>query len=279
MIANGDDPVSKKPVKAMAAPGIEPGIVDTPRPEFIDADPTTLLVEEHFQLPRGAAARVAHLVSNWDWRSYRPPIVTRTDDGLCIIEGQETAIAAATHPHVGNIPIQLVGPPDERLAGEAAQTQMQLHKAAVAAGDQDAIATEQVAEQAGVRILQISPGAGRFRPGDTVAVNEITALIMRRGVKGARKVLEILVNARAAPVSRDGIKAVETLLFDDSYRGEVDPEEIASTLLQLGDEADRQAKEFAASSNVPLWRALATILYQRTARDGSSGSTKDRSSR
>jgi hypothetical protein len=39
-------------------------------------------------------------VANWDWRRFKPPVVARTATGLEVIDGQHTAIAAASHPDV-----------------------------------------------------------------------------------------------------------------------------------------------------------------------------------
>ncbi len=61
--------------------------------------PSTLLVDERYQ--RGLSERsiklIRKIVSEWDWRAFKPPVVVDVGAGLEVIDGQHTAIGAATH--------------------------------------------------------------------------------------------------------------------------------------------------------------------------------------
>lgn len=261
-------------VRAVSLSSIQPGMADTATPEFEWVDPGALLIDDGYQrnLSERSLRLIRKICYNWDWRRFKPPVCARTDRGLEIIDGQHTAIAACSHPGVTAIPIMVVvaesradraqafiGQNRERLN----ITPMQMHFAAAAAGDEDAQTIDQVCERAGVRVLKSTPGNGVWKIGDTVAVTGIGALINRRGAMRAREVLQVLVAGRAKPVTTGQIKAVELLLHGEEYREDIDAEGITNALLALGEEADREAAVFAAAHKVPLWRALAIVLFRK----------------
>jgi hypothetical protein len=194
-----------------------------------------------------------------------------------VIDGQHTAIAAASHPAIETIPVMVV----QALGAEARAgafighnrdriniTPTQMHVAAVAAGDEDAMTVFQVCERAGVIVLRNPPGNGVYRPGETVAVSSVRALVNRRGAMKARVCLQALVEARCAPVSAAHIKAVEMLLHDAEYAGQVEPADLTSTIIAMGERADQEARVFAAAHRVPVWRALGIVLFKEGRRRG-----------
>lgn len=269
--------MSKRPIKAITAPDIVPIAPPTNPPRMKVVDPKSLVVDESYQreLSRQSITMIRKMIANWDWRKFKPPIVAETPDGDEVIDGQHTAIAAASNPHVKEILVLVIEAPD--MAGRAASfvghnrervnlTSMQMHFAAVAAGDEDAMTVQQVCDRAGISILRYPPSGGRFRLGDTLAVVVIRALCNRRGALGARQVLEVLAKANCAPVSASLIRSVESLLFDAEFKGEADGADISSALMLAGAEIDKEAALFAASHNVQHWRALTSILFRRAKR-------------
>lgn len=267
----------KRPVTPLNLVHVKPGIADTAEPVFETVDPLELLVDEAYQrqLSERSLDLIRKIVAGWDWRRFKPPVVARTAAGLVVLDGQHTAIAAATHPHVGRIPIMVVQAADQAAQASAfvghnrdrlAITQMQMHFAAVAAGDEDALTIDQVCARAGVRILRSSPGNGLWKPRETVAVRAIGALINRRGAMRARIVLEALANADLAPINVRHIKAVELLLHGQEYAGQVEPADITSALMALGERAEGDAAVFAAAHRVELWRALGVVIFRRARR-------------
>lgn len=268
----------KRAIKSMAVPGVEPNAVTTAPPQFEWVDPRNLLVDEVYQrnLSERSVTLIRKIVGGWDWARFKPPVVARSgDDHFEVIDGQHTAIAAASHPGVESIPVMVVVALDQAARASAfvghnrdriALTAGQMHSAAVAAGDEDAVTLAQVCERAGVRVLKNPPGNGAFKPRDTLAVASIRALINRRGAMRARLALEVLVNAECAPISASGIKAVEMLLHDQEYAGQIEAADLTTTIRSLGSAAEQEAKVFAAAHSVPLWRALGIILFRRTRR-------------
>lgn len=269
--------MSKRPIRLMATPGVEPSEIASTPPTFEWVDPRDLLVDETYQrnLSERSVTLIRKIVGNWDWRRFKPPVVAMTADGMEVIDGQHTAIGAASHPGIETIPVMVVVAAEqaERAMAFIGQnrdritiTPAQLHYAAVAAGDEDALTIDQVCERAGVKILRVPPGNGAFKIGDTMAISGISALINRRGAMRARIILEVLAKASCAPVSIAGIKAVEMLLHDKEYAGQVPAEDVTSVLIKLGPQAEQEARVFAAAHSVPVWRGLGVVLFKEARR-------------
>lgn len=267
-------------IEPVAIRDTTPGVPPTAPPVFANCDPRDLMVDEEYQ--RGLSERslrmIRKIIMGWDWRKFKPPVVAQVDGEYHVIDGQHTAIAAATHGGLGEIPVMVIDASDiaaraasfvghnrDRLAVTAAQ----VFYAGVAAGNEDAVNIAQTCERAGITILKMppmgNPGAkAKYAIGDTQAVKTVETLVRRRFPLGARKVLEILVQARMAPVTANQIKAVELLLFDDEYKKEVQPEKLIKVLVDLGDIIlERDGALFAAGHNVPLWRAMAIVLFRK----------------
>lgn len=267
--------MAKRPIKAIAAPDITAIAPETAAPTMRMVSPSQLMVDEVYQrnLSERSVTLIRKMIERWDWRRFKPPICAETDGGFEVIDGQHTAIGAASNPFVTEIPILVVDAAAQAdRAGAFVShnrdrigiTPMQLFFAALAAGDDDAVTAQQVCERAGVRILKVQPAS--FKPGDTLAVQAIKALCNRRGAMGARRVLEVLAQAHCAPVAAGQIKAVEALLFEDEYKGLCEGPDITSALMAMGAEADKEAALFAAAHNVRQWQALTVILFRRAKR-------------
>lgn len=267
----------RRAITPMATPGVTPAGETAGRPQVRWVSPGALVVDEGYQrnLSERSVWLIRRIVGDWDWRRFKPPVVVETPDGLEVIDGQHTAIAAASHPDITEIPVMVVEAADRCARARAfighnrdriTVTATQLHVAAVAAGDEDAVTLQQVCDRAGVRILRVPPGQGAFRPGETMAVASIMALINRRGAMRARQMLEVLAGARMAPVSAAAVKAVEMLLADPEYRDEITAADITSTIMAMGARAETEARVFAAAHGVPLWRALGITWFKGRAR-------------
>lgn len=264
-------------IEPMLLPDVTPGLAPMAVPTFQWIDPRELLVAGVYQrdLSRGSIELIRKIVGAWDWARFKPPVVAQTLDGLEVIDGQHTAIAAASHPEISEIPVMVVQAAE--LADRARAfvghnrdrlvlSQVNIHYANVAAGDEDALTIQQVCERAGVNLLRYPPGNGEFKIGECLAIAAIRALVNRRGAMRARIVLQTLVEAHCAPVPAAGIKAVETLLHDNDYKGQVAPADISNALLLLGSRAEQEAKVFAAAHKVPVWRGLTVTIFKEARR-------------
>lgn len=271
--------IGLRSIRPIGLTGLEPAMAIVALPVFEWVPPSSLLVDEAYQrnLSERSIKLIRKIIENWDWRRFKPPVCARTSRGLEVIDGQHTAVSAASHPAIDQIPVMVVEAAEQADRASAFMghnrdrlniTKMQLHYAAAAAGDEDAQTIDQVCARAGVRMLRSTPANGVFKPGDTIAVAAIGQLIRQRMPIKARQVLEILVQAGCAPVAAGQIKAVDALLHDAEYAGEVVADDLVSAILKLGSDADRQAAVFAATHKVPQWKALAITYFRKARRRG-----------
>ena len=223
-----------RPIKPIPLIGIEPLPINTSLPRFGWADPKTLLVEDDYQrrLTKRSITLIRKIAQNFNWLHIKPPVCARgTDNKLCVIDGQHTAIAAASRG-LRKIPVMIVEAPEIRhraLAFVAHNTDrlnitpIQLFASRVAGGDPSAKAVVSVCKAAGVTPVRHMPGNGRWGIGDTIAFGTIERLIKRRGKDDASRVLKALVSARRAPAASHEILAVDAVLYDEKlgYDGSV----------------------------------------------------------
>jgi hypothetical protein len=186
--------------------------------------------------------------------------VTPSDGKLHVIDGQHTAIAAASIG-IKEIPVFVVNAVglDERARSFVGHntdritvTPINIYKALLASGDCDAQDIANVCQRAGVRIRQLNQAITPAE-GDTMAIGTIRKLVKARGVIGARKVLECLVKARRAPISAEEIRAAEWLICEE----EVSEEALTFVIRIDGDQGLSLARAAASRDRMVLWRTVA----------------------
>lgn len=270
--------MSIRHITPMILPNVIPAELTTDVPEFRWIDPASLLVDDRYQrdLSRRSVDLIQKIVTGWNWGRFKPPIVAETQGGLEVIDGQHTAIAAVTHGGIGKIPVMVVDAVEMSDRAKAfvghnrdrlMLSQVSIHYANVAAGDEDSMTIQQVCERAGVNLLRFPPGNGAFKVGETLAIAAIRSLVNRRGAMGARIVLQVLAEAHCSPIRASGIKAVDVILNDHEYKGEVTAKDVTNALMVLGpDVAEREATIFASAHSVPVWRGLVVVLFKEAKR-------------
>lgn len=263
----------KRPIAALAMPDVKPGEPATSPPTFMMVRPTELLIDESYQrdLSDASFRLIRRIVEGWDWRKYKAPKVAMMPEGGVVLDGQHTAIGAASHPGIHEIPVLVVEAADQRDQASAfvglntnriAVTVAQLHHANVAAGDGMALAVDRVCASAGIRVLRLPPARAVYKPGETIAVAALTGLVYRHGEEVAVQALKILAEAAFGPVQAAHIRAVEALTTNLEF-ADLDPPDLARIILAVGiDAAEKDAKVFASTHCVPLWRALASIWFK-----------------
>jgi hypothetical protein len=255
---------------------ILPNVPMTAPPAIIWVHPSQLRVDPGYQrdLSRKSVTLIEKIVKDFDWRRFKPPVIVRGEEegSFDIIDGQHTAIAAASHGGIAEIPALLVEAEGITSRAKAflghnrdrvAMSAMQLHHSAAAAGDETAMTIEQVCARAGARVLKYPPGAAVFKVGDTLAIGVLKSLVNRRSAQKARIVLEVCVQAECAPITADQIRAVDEVLFGKDYAGEIDAAHLVTTVRRSVD-YETHILEMAAAKRLPKWRALVVHLFQRT---------------
>lgn len=247
---------------------VVPGGLIEPRPTFCSVAPTSLLVDETYQrsLSERSERMIREIVRDWSWASYKAPVCVETANDLVIIDGQHTAIAAATRG-IGFIPVLVVAADsiEEQAKAFLGQntrrlnvTKMQIFQAAVAAGDEDACTAKQVCERASVKIL-MSP-RDVYSARETLAVTAVVSLAKRQGAMVARQIIEAVADAGVEPIKAIHLRAAELVMRDHSYASDrMSYPELTATIAHHRNREDFETSRLAAAMDVAAYKALATL--------------------
>lgn len=256
-------------IDPLALPATERAIVTGKRPELKWVNPTELLVDETYQreLSRQSLALIGRIVAGFAWSKMKPPVATRVAGGLHVIDGQHTAIAAASIP-ISEIPVFVVDAKDviERADAFVAHnrnrvniSQLQIHKALAASGEETAVEIQRMLDKIGVRLRNVSKTSA-INVGDTAAVSTIRKMVTVHGLMRSRQALEACVKGKRAPLGE-----TEMLAALDIVRGSkgdvVEP--LARAIRIEGDEGVLRAKAQAQMARCPAWRCLADIYRKQ----------------
>lgn len=257
-------------IKPLSFPDVAPAVVGGTRPELKWVAPTDLYVDATYQrdLSRKSFALIRSMYSGFAWNRMKPPIVVEADGKLHVVDGQHTAIAAASLG-LAELPIFIVeaASVDERARAFVGHntdritvSPIAIYNALRAAGDPDALDVERVCARAGVRIREFTQSSA-IAAGDTKAIGLIRHLIKKRGVIKARKVLECLAKAKMTPVSGGAITAAENIICLE--RPQVDLDKLAMVIRMDGDPGVAKARAKASGERSPFWRALMARWLRR----------------
>ncbi|MBL8578104.1 MAG: hypothetical protein JNK47_12830 [Mesorhizobium sp.] len=276
----GEVPVlDLRPIEPINIEGLDTAAPENGEPICERVDPKTLFVDPAYQ--RGIGERglrqIRKIIEAFDWTKYKPPICAYADYNgksvLKVIDGQHTAIACASHPDIDMIPVMIVEAADTAVQAAAfvgqnterlGVTALQIHRAAVVAGDEDALTIEQVCGRAGITILRMPPSRADFKPCETVAISQLRALVDKRGAMKARVILDVLANAALSPIEANHIKAAELLMTDPEYCNEFEAIDLSQAIVILGKSVEQEAKVFSATHKVPIWRSIAVQWFRKT---------------
>jgi hypothetical protein len=123
------------------------------------------------------------------------------------------------------------------------------------------IALMRVCRRAAVTILRNPPARGEYKAGQTVAVAAIRAIIRKEGSDTAVRILQILCAAGVAPIKADHIKAIERLMKEEEF-GLLDFDALSASIVAYPS-FEKDAKTFAATHGLPLWKALSAVWFQK----------------
>jgi hypothetical protein len=261
---------SLRPIQPIPLVGIEPKQIGSQMPKFEWHDPKTLMVESEYQrdLSQRSITLIRHIAGNFDWLHIKPPVCARGAGGkLCVVDGQHTAIAAASRG-VPKIPVMIIEAPEMKRRAKAfvahntdrlAITPMQLFHSRVAAGDPGALAVMRVAAASAVTVCRSQPATGYWKVGETVAIGGIESLIRARGEEKSVRVLKTLVAAKRGPVATHEIRAVEALLFDPSYGWQHSVFDLVTVVRSRSIDAWRGQVigRMKDDEKLPVWKAVA----------------------
>lgn len=242
------------------------------KPKLVWVRPNDLLVDGTYQrdLSKASITLIRDIIRNFVWNQLKPPIAVEADKGLHVIDGQHTAIAAASIG-LDALPVfvvqadtvidranAFVGHNKRRLA----ISRLQIHRAMVAAGDEDAMDVANVCKRAGVTLRAKGGIRAKHHPGDCASVSTIESVVRRRGVIRARKTLELLVKARLAPISEAHILAADYLIGDS----EVPWDDLCAAVRLEGEDVVARALPIAKAQQQYIWQAVAELWLKKMRR-------------
>lgn len=208
-------------VQPMALPATVRAEVTGTKPKLAWVAPTELLVDGTYQreLSPQSVNLIRRIVAEFAWSRIKPPIVVATESGYHVIDGQHTAIAAASMD-LKELPVFVVDAPDVLEQAQAfvshnknrlSITALDIHKAQVAAGDPMARTVHKVLGEVGVRLRYMSYGT-KVEVGDTQCVAHVRRLFKQYGADHGRAVLSTLVKAKCLPIVEPQITAASELI-------------------------------------------------------------------
>lgn len=213
--------------------------------------------------------RVNTILRAFSWRSFGALVVVPQADGTYHVpDGQHRLEAAKLHPRVQHVPCVIVKADD--VPAEASVfveinknrknvTALELFFAQLAAGDGEAEAMLKACQEAGIRIPK---HPGDYKPNDSIAVAAIASIVSGYIVPRAIEFLKIAAAGNFTPITAAQIKAVEHLRTDPEFRNQITGEDLAALLAASGKQFDGEAKRFAATHKVSMWKALANVWFK-----------------
>lgn len=259
-------------IQPMLLPDVQQAPVTGEKPMLIWTAPTNLYVDATYQrdLSRKSIRLIKQLVQNFAWNRMKPPIVVDDAGKYHVVDGQHTAIAAATI-RLPEIPVFVVDAPelDERARAFVGHntdritvTSINIYKALLAAGDPDAQDVERVCQRAGVRIRELNQSIVAAE-GDTKSIGLIRAMIKNHGVVKSRKVLECLVKAKLKPIPAAAILAAQAIVCVENP--DVDLDRLTAAIRIEGVDGIAKARSKAAKDRTSFWHELKYRYLRRLA--------------
>lgn len=198
-----------------------------PPPQIAMIAPLTLRIEDAYQrdLSPKSMRLIRRIVEKWSWAKFKPPIVAKTREGLFIIDGQHTAIAATTLG-INEIPVLIVGVEEIAHRAEAfvahnrdrlIMSPFQVFHAEVAAGNKDAVGVAEAVAVAGAIIPRSAISRQNAKVGQIVSLGEVRNIYHTHGRDFLVRLLSIAVMAKAAPIQRTLARGVRLILSDKLF--------------------------------------------------------------
>lgn len=246
------------------------------KPEFTWVDPSTLCIEEKYQrnLAERSVTLIRKIYRDFSWNRFKPPVCAwGPNNKLFVIDGQHTAIAAASHPKLKKIPVMIVSANTMKERAGAfmghnrdrlAVTPAQLYYSAVAAEDPIALIVQKALKDTGCVVVRYNPPI--WVEGQTMGVGTILSLAERKGCAGLTRVLKILMDAKRAPITALEVSAVADLIWGKEWQGKITDYDLATTIRSKTADQWKATAEanVRKGMTMAMKRAVAITWYRAT---------------
>lgn len=247
---------------------------------------SALVVDPRYQRTTGSVrsrANIRQIAEAFTWAKFQPVTVTPAAIGAyAVIDGQHRIEAARMRPDITMVPCWIVSAPEVRAQARAfvginrdrvAPTPIQMHHAAVAAGDPDALHITEVCAKAGVTIPTVQTASADLLPGHTLALAAIRTGLATFGDGPVIAALSLLREAwsdRRGQMRGSVISA--TIQFFAVHKGrEIDRDRLIRALtetsaLELEDQARALKTAFRGSITIAM-RQILTRTHNKGLRE------------
>ena len=183
-----------------------------------------LVVDEEYQraLSRRGEAMIRRLVENWDWNCFKPLSVAPASDGLYeVVDGQHTALAAATHGSVDMLPCLVLTAATQADRARAfvginrdriSLTPYALYCAKLAAGDEEAEAVDAALCSSGATLHETFRSDIEYGPGAVTCLRTLLLIVRHGGKARLTRLLRMCIAAGIGPVPSSLLKGLADMI-------------------------------------------------------------------
>jgi hypothetical protein len=251
----------------------EPIIGRVPKVRLVK--PTDIFVEVAYQrdLSGKSIKLIRKIVIHWDWSKYKCPICVDTQFGLVCIDGQHTAIGAASRPdEIPVIPVMVVDA--ATVAARAGSfvahnrdrlimTPAQIFHGDVAAQVVDAKTLLDIVMRAGGSVPRLPVQRNYAKPGEITAIADLRKRLPSLGPEMTERIVRIAVLSRAAPISLVVVRGLVTLLTEKRFAAVAKyPDARIAKALGAIENLDAVSQHYAAETGQSRFRTCALLIAQ-----------------
>jgi len=259
-----------------------PNKISSVPPQTIEVRPEELWVDRRYQrshMSRKSINLIHKIVEGWDWTKFKPPVVTRdSENRWIVIDGQHTAVAAATHPGIKTIPVMFVALKD---VTEQAQSfighnldrisvgQLELWHARKQAGDKLVLDAERIMRTHGVNVVrQIQGSAHVWEANQTMATGVVLRILEKYGTAKFNQIVQFISKCGLSQIRSDHWKFATALLASSNEADKIYSPERMTEVVRATHENDafNEARRIATLHKTPTYKGL-LIFYKNQYRD------------
>lgn len=258
------------PITTTATKPLRPRPIPPP-PKISWLPLSALVIDESYQraLSHRSIQLVRRLVETWDWNCFKPLSVAPVEDGQYeVVDGQHTAIAAATHGAIDMLPCLVLDATTRAERSKAfvginrdriALTAFALYRARLIAGEAQAVAVDAALTASGASLRE----AIRYdedTPAGTCSCTSTLLLIVRgHGQEILTRALTIARQAEVSPIPAAVLKALADMIAASA----ASDEGLTAALLEHGgedlvDKANERRRAGAGGDTVAACVAVLT---------------------
>jgi hypothetical protein len=264
-----------RPIIPITLPkGVTPAKLALDRPDVRMIRVADLQIETAYQRSLGPKSirLIQRIISGWDWAKFKPPIVSEAEDGrFNVVDGQHTAIAAASHPQIAFLPCVVVDAPTVQARAASfvahntdrvAMTTHQIFIGRAAAGDEVAADLLRIIEANGAMVPKWIPKKGEASVGEIIGIGNLEEIYRSSGPLNAARAVQAVVRAHVKPASSMVFRMLNMLFAYEVDHKMIVPLDVLIKALGTLDNIEREAMELGTAAKIPKYQAGLRLLIR-----------------